>query len=278
MREYGQVQVAFWTHPDIQGLSDQAKLLALYLLTCSHSNSLGCYRLPEGYITEDLKWGSETVSKRFRELENNRFAFRDKNTGWVFMPNFLRWNTPQNPNVAKGIEKIFDSVPTNFKQYRNLLETVLKFGNRLSEPFRNRLETVLESFRNKEPEPEPEPKEYVGFPSDVSPPQIKEHGNGFDIFWQEYPPRGDPPSRENRKGAFATWTKLSKGKLMPDVEVVIDCLSRCKGKWDNPKYIPMASTWLNREPWKDGQGVSDPPKHDPPKPWLPDVSKAYADD
>jgi hypothetical protein len=281
MREYGQVQVAFWTHPDIQGLSDQAKVLALYLLTCSHSNSLGCYRLPEGYILEDLRWDSKTVSKRFHELENNAFCFRDEKTSWILMPNFLRWNTPQNPNVSKGIERIFDSVPTSFKQYRNLLESLKKFGTRLSEPFRNRLETVSESYLYKEPEPEPEPepKDNVGFSPDDT-PIPKEQGNGFDIFWQEYPPRGSPPSRENRKQAFLAWTKLAKGKLLPGLEIILDCLnvSKRKTQWENPAYIPMASTWLNKEPWKDGPVVSFqercPPK---PEPWLPDVSKLYDD-
>jgi len=68
MREYGQLRVGFWTHPDFASTSDQAKLLAIYLLTCTHSNALGCFRIPVGYCMEDLKWNRETVSKRFLEL------------------------------------------------------------------------------------------------------------------------------------------------------------------------------------------------------------------
>ena len=49
MRDFGRLQCEFWVHAAIQPLSDQAKLLAAYLITGPHSNALGCYRLPTGY-------------------------------------------------------------------------------------------------------------------------------------------------------------------------------------------------------------------------------------
>ena len=74
MREYGQIQSLFWTDIDIQAMSDQAKLLATYLLTGPHATALGCFRLADGYVTDDLGWSSETLSKRFAELSRNGFA------------------------------------------------------------------------------------------------------------------------------------------------------------------------------------------------------------
>jgi len=73
MRTYGQIQCSFWSDPDFADLSDQAKLLATYLLTGTHSNGLGCYRLPNEYVIADLGWDSGyriegvcgTVSKGF---------------------------------------------------------------------------------------------------------------------------------------------------------------------------------------------------------------------
>src|SRR5690606_12761100 len=100
MREYGQVQSAFWQSPDAQAWSDTGKLLALYLLTGPHANGLGCYRLPDGYVMADLGWSAERVSKGFEELSSNGFANRLE--GVVFIPNFLRWNRIANGNVAKA--------------------------------------------------------------------------------------------------------------------------------------------------------------------------------
>lgn len=68
MRVYGSVQTCFWENTDNQELSDQAKLLAIYLLTGPHSNMVGAFRLPDGYITEDLRWNIQVVKKAFQEL------------------------------------------------------------------------------------------------------------------------------------------------------------------------------------------------------------------
>ena len=83
MREYGQVQSAFWQSVDAQAFSDTGKLLALYLLTGPHANGLGCYRLPDGYVMADLGWSDETVSKGFSELESAGFARRSPTIGAI---------------------------------------------------------------------------------------------------------------------------------------------------------------------------------------------------
>ena len=62
----------------IQCLSNEAKLLALYLLTGPHTNMLGCFRLPASYVAEDLGWDLKTVSKRFNELNQITLQFMMK--------------------------------------------------------------------------------------------------------------------------------------------------------------------------------------------------------
>ena len=169
MREYGQVQLAFWTHREIQGLSDQAKILAMYLLTGPHSNSLGCFRCPNGYIAEDLRWDYEIISKSFAELNKIGFVKRDEDSGWTLLPNYLKWNPIQNDNVGKKIAKLFEAVPSDVTVYKDLLEALKRYGSRLpedainhietiSKQFQNSFETVSKPYRNNEPEPEPEPE------------------------------------------------------------------------------------------------------------------------
>lgn len=92
MREYGSVQTQFWSDLALQSLSTHAKLLAVYLLTGPHTNMLGCFRLPIGYVAEDLKWDEETVHSAFSELEQIEFLIRDTKSSWVLITHFLDGN------------------------------------------------------------------------------------------------------------------------------------------------------------------------------------------
>lgn len=113
MRDYGRVYSAFWTSADVQALSDDGRLLALYLLSGPHGTIAGVCRLPDGYICEDLKWTQQRVAKGFMELLREGFANRCETTKWVWICRFLAWNTPENPNQWKAARKIAATVPSN---------------------------------------------------------------------------------------------------------------------------------------------------------------------
>lgn len=111
MRDYGKVYGTFWSSETTGSLSDDGKLLALYLMTCSHSTIAGVFRLPDGYAAEDLGWSSARVAKGFAELFANGFANRCETTKWVWVIKHLEWNQPDNPNQRKSARKIALSVP-----------------------------------------------------------------------------------------------------------------------------------------------------------------------
>ena len=69
MRTYGKVKIAFWEDDKIRGLPDAPKLLALYCLTGEHSNAIGCFRLPLGYIETDLRWSKDTAQTALERLD-----------------------------------------------------------------------------------------------------------------------------------------------------------------------------------------------------------------
>ncbi len=140
MREYGQIQCSYWTDPDIQGLPDVAKLLGAYLMTGPHSNGLGCYRLPNGYIQADLGWSSDTVSEGFQALSEIGFAHRCENTDFVVIPKFLRWNPVPNESAAKARIKEFEQVPARkFSYYSLLAQSLMKHGKHWPEWFKEHL-------------------------------------------------------------------------------------------------------------------------------------------
>lgn len=113
MRDYGRVYSSFWTSEDTRTLSDDGRLLALYLLSGPHGTIAGVCRLPEGYVHEDLGWSIKRVREGFTELFRKGFANRCGTTDWVWICRFLAWNTPENPNQWKAARKIAASVPRN---------------------------------------------------------------------------------------------------------------------------------------------------------------------
>lgn len=170
MREYGQVQCSFWTDPDVQGLSDSSTLLAVYLLTGPHSNGIGCYRLPDGYIQADLGWSPETINESFSELLEAGFAYRCQDTGFVVIPKFLRWNRIANGNVATARQREFESIPKKFRYYSLAVQSLMEYGAHWSEDFITLLQTVRgtvtetdnEGYAKQDPirsDPDPDPIE-----------------------------------------------------------------------------------------------------------------------
>lgn len=111
MRDYGKVYTAFWSNEDVRAMSEDGRMLALYLMTCPHGNMLGCFRLPVAYVAEDLCWSGDRVSKGFDELFRYRFSYRCQRSSWLFIRNHLEWNPLENPNVGKAAAKLFDSLP-----------------------------------------------------------------------------------------------------------------------------------------------------------------------
>lgn len=153
MRGYGKVYTAFWANDDMRSLSEDGRMLALYLMTSTHGNMVGCFLLPDAYAAHDLKWTIQRVSEGFKELFAKSFAYRCEITFWVFIRGHCKWNQFENPNVAKAAGKLFESLsaPANIKSFlvnalrencRSFPEAVFAKFDKLSIPFENPFETL----------------------------------------------------------------------------------------------------------------------------------------
>ncbi len=132
---YGKVKDTFWTDKKVQSFSDDAKMLALYLLTGPHRNILGCMRIPDGYLVADLKWSSERISDAIRMLCEKGFICRDDD-GWTLVLNQLRHDPIKIPNHARGAIAIANTVPPDSPIYQELVPRLvasLKAINMVSE-------------------------------------------------------------------------------------------------------------------------------------------------
>lgn len=66
----------------------------------------------------------------------------------------------------------------------------------------------------------------------------------FSSFWDLY------PRHEKRPKAETTWKNLT----IKDQKAAMAALPSHIEVWDNPKYIPHATSWLNQKRWEDDLG------------------------
>lgn len=152
MRDYGKVHTAVWSSPTFRALSDDGQLLAFYLMTSPHSTIAGVFRLPDGYVCEDMQWSAERVAEAFAELLSNGFANRCETCKWVWVVKHLEWNPPENPNQRKSASKVAHGVPDECgwkQEFMRLCGPSL--GIDLPKTA-NPSETVGEPLANQEPE------------------------------------------------------------------------------------------------------------------------------
>ena len=145
MRDYGKVHTSFWSSNSIRDLSEDGRTLAFYLLTCPHGNIAGVFRLPDGYICEDLQWDSERVSKGFANIVSKGFANRCETTKWVQIINHFEWNPPENPNQKKAALRVAQQIPDQCnwkKEYLYKSMDYLGLSETDAEPFGNPSKTV----------------------------------------------------------------------------------------------------------------------------------------
>lgn len=136
MRDYGKVHTSFWSSDSLKGLSDDAKFLALYLLTCQHGNMAGVFRIPLAYAAEDTGWDLERLRNGFGTLSEAGWIRRCDRTGWVWVVKWLKWNRPDNPNQWKAVAKLVAQVPSSVDFYSELTTTAGESGT-VSEPLGN---------------------------------------------------------------------------------------------------------------------------------------------
>lgn len=152
MRDYGKVHSSFWSSSTIRAMSDDGRMLALYLMTSNHTTIAGCFRLPDGYACEDLGWTSARVKKGFEELFANGFSNRCETTKWVWICKHLQWNQPENPNQRKAAVKLALQIPPECSWRACFIEVSAPLLEMKPEDFPNASETVPKPFLNQKQE------------------------------------------------------------------------------------------------------------------------------
>jgi len=148
---YSKVFVKIWHSKDFRTLSEEGKMLFLYLLTSPHRNMGGFYYLPLPYLCFDIGLDENKVARAFEELEDRGMAVYDKDTQVVLIKKWFCYNPIENENQAKGLNKQLAEVPKSrlFEPFIDCIKKHCKYT-----------ETILKGFDI----PSPNPSERVSKP------------------------------------------------------------------------------------------------------------------
>ena len=113
MRDFSKISPALWQSKRFNSLpSDDGRYLYLYLLTNAHQTSAGCYRLPDGYATNDLRWEHSRYVKAGQELVSADLILFDKTESVVMITRWFKHNPPMSESHFIGIERLLEKLPS----------------------------------------------------------------------------------------------------------------------------------------------------------------------
>jgi hypothetical protein len=155
MAKYRKIDPRIWNDAKFRDLSDDGKLLFFFLLTHPGMTSLGAMRHTVPGMAAELGWTTEGFAKPFAEALSKGLVKHDERAAFVWLPNFIKYNQPDNPNVVKAWDSAVDMLP-ECDMLNELLQHVREFLKRLPEGFRK---PFRKGLANQEQEQEQEQKE-----------------------------------------------------------------------------------------------------------------------
>ena len=111
MAKFRKVDPRIWNDCKFRSLTDSAKLAFLFVLTHPSLTHLGAMRATVEGLAAELGWSTEAFRDAFGEALSNGMAKHDSKACFFWLPNFLKYNKPESPNVVKAWEQSIDLLP-----------------------------------------------------------------------------------------------------------------------------------------------------------------------
>ncbi len=106
MAEYRTVRMAFWHDPYIEELPAQAKLLYLYMFTCTYTSNLGVLEATRRKIAYETGISLPEVDKYINMFASHGKLVADEKMNLIFLCNFIKHQTSTSPKLLEGLQRI----------------------------------------------------------------------------------------------------------------------------------------------------------------------------
>ena len=148
-----------WNDFKYNHLSDNAKLVFVLLLTHQHLTPIGAMRATKSGLAAELHWDLEKFQACFSEIISLGMAKYDELASFLWLPNFLKYNRPESPNVVRSWDHLLDYLPEC--ELKNILiESISAYVATMSESFIDALPLVFRKpISNQEQEQEHKQKQ-----------------------------------------------------------------------------------------------------------------------
>lgn len=247
MRDYASISPQFWIGKTGKSLRGDlhAQVLAMYLMTCPHSNMIGVFHCPILYMAHETGMGLEGASKGLESLINAGFCEYDEDSEMVFVVRMAAFQ------VGERLKRTDNKVQGIRKAYENIAEPRMK-----SRFF----EVYASAYYLNDDEENAAKVEPLGSPLEAPPKQLTGTGTGtgtintpsaadrrFDSFWEAYPKKvGKDAARKSFDKRRVDDTLLAS--MVGAIEA-----QRASDLWvkDGGQFIPNPATWLNQGRWQD---------------------------
>jgi hypothetical protein len=250
MRDYASISPQFWIGKTGKSLRGDmaAQVLAMYLMSCPHSNMIGVYHCPIIYMAHETGMTIEGASKALASLIEAGFCEYEESSETVFV---VRMAAFQVGEQLKAEDKRVMGIR---KAYQNIAEPRMK--SRFFDVYKDAF------FLSYDQENEDENKGLTS-PSKAPPKQLTGTGTGagtkpsvksaspadrrFAEFWLAY------PNKVGKDAARKAFDKRKPDDALLDVMLAAIEAQKHSEKWvkDGGQYIPNPATWLNHGRWMD---------------------------
>ncbi|MFM3319177.1 DNA-binding protein [Klebsiella pneumoniae subsp. ozaenae] len=278
MARYRKIEVQMWGDSKFRALSALPPCgqgLWLYLLTNVNTSPIpGLFRAGRAAIAEELGWSLEDFDKAFQEVFNQGMVKADFISRVVWIPNAIKHNRPESPNVVISWGKEIDLIPEctlkdeaisalynhmqlidseSDKPEKRSYSTAFEkaFGKALLKPFGKAMPNQEQEQEQEQDQEEDSSGHGSATPpdggsSDEAPSEKPKssYPEEFELAWREYPKRAGGNSKVD---AFKAWTARIKSgataqELTDGVRRYADYITAA-GKL-NTEYVKQASTFF----------------------------------
>lgn len=266
MSRYRKIEVRTWSDEKfrrLSGMHPSGQSLWFFLLTGPHTTAIpGLFRAGRAAMAEELAWEVEAFDKAFNEVFEQGMAKADFKAKLIWLPNAIKHNKPESPNVVRGWRVELDLLPEcdlKHEAIAGIREALDAAGPAYIAAFEEVIgrsdpsskasakasqKPSAKTMANQEQEQE-QKKNTSSARADMPP--------GFLRFWSAWP-------KSPRKVAKAACAKRWRSKgLEAQADAIVANVGAMRGsrQWRDG-FEPAPLTYLSQERWRDSESADQP--------------------
>lgn len=111
MGRYANIHRCIWNDDKFPFVSDDCQLVFFHLMTTPMGSQFGLFKATIPGLAAEKRWSVDRYAKAFQEAFGKAFVKYDERHQLVYLPQFMKYNKPNNPNVLRSWGKEYRELP-----------------------------------------------------------------------------------------------------------------------------------------------------------------------